>query len=207
MHGPLKPTLPPAEVTWTSPSDVLFKRPPPASPSPARTPADDPAAKRKVAAIPRHILITWVWLGALTLSVLLLGVAWIGFPKSPPLPPSLPVAKSRAAQKVHAYPFNVYDATPGKISRYPAGGDNLGIQGLQWESVSWYRVCCRSNNVLQCFPTESVALRKMASGSVYLELRNQQSLSLAGNGSWEPLGSVGSRCTLYWMDGKLTVEN
>lgn len=192
---------------WMAPPQVVVemeraKKPPP-------PPTDDVTAKRKAAVIPRHIIITWTWLGFLSFICLVLSITvWTSrdipredkhqqqFLSSPP-------SSRFQSQKVHAYPFNVYEATPGKVSRYPSG-NSLGIAKLSWDSVSWYRVCCKSNNVFQCFPTDAVALRKGVESSVFLEIRH---LTASANSSWEPLGSVGARCTLYWMDGKLSVEN
>lgn len=169
----------------------------------------DVSGKRKPIAptIPRHILYTWAWLGCLSFFLIVFSimviVLWFSWP-SPivqktitPQPPPL------VRQKVHAYPFNVYDATPGKVARYPSG-DSLGVTGLSWETVSWYRVCCKTNQVFQCFPTDAVALRKMNGSNVFLEIKHT---SLSSTPSWEPIGGIGARCTLYWMDGKLTVEN
>lgn len=188
---------------WLTPPQVVVemeraKKPPP-------PPTEDVTAKRKAAVIPRHIIITWTWLGFLSVVCLVLSIiVWTSrdVPKERPQQERVVSAPSRHQQKVHAYPFNVYEATPGKVSRYPSG-TSLGIARLSWDSVSWYRVCCKSNNVFQCFPTDAVALRKgVESSSVFLEIRHTPV-----NSSWEPLGSVGARCTLYWMDGKLSVEN
>jgi hypothetical protein len=219
----MKPTVtsqPPPWVIANVPAVELHraKKPPP----PPQQLLEDVSAKRKAVYIPRHIIITWLWLALLSVASLMFAVALWGGGGGPRASAAMMMtttmgaaSSSKHPQKVHAYPFNVYEAVPGKISRYPTSvGDNtLGISGLAWDSVSWYRVCCKSNNVLQCFPTDAVALRKMSGNNVFLELRHAPVTSGNGssnnnnNQSWEPLGGVGARCTLYWMDGKLRVEN
>lgn len=182
----------------------------PVQPGHVHAQVEDPTAKRKHT-LPRHIFYTWIWLTLLSICIIILFI----FTLSANVGHSAPsltrdadaqtLSPSSSNRKIHAYPFNVYDATPGKVSRYPSS-DVLGITKLVWEHVSWYRVCCKSNNVFQCFPTDLVALRKVGA-NVFLELKYPPIAATNSGSNWDSIGGVGSRCTLYWVDGKISVEN
>ncbi len=203
---PIQQHVPPFSSTKRAPTMQVPLTPPPKKNAPKRPSLMPPTSY--------HLFyITWVWLLVITIIAF-----WAFFTRSssstPSVTPAIPNKREEQQEEqfnssaMKAYPFNVYDNTLGRVVRYPAEMPGIskntpGIHGLVWDRVTWFRVCCKNAETFQCFPTEEVSLqhdvkraKKGYPDNVYLEIAHKS----------EHIGTVGARCTLYWMDQKIVVE-
>lgn len=115
----------------------------------------------------------------------------------------------RSTNILHRYPFNIYDAAPGHVIRYPAANGS-GIPNLRWKCLTWYKVCCKHEKAFRCYPPEYATLRQDVSNArdrVYLELiapsrsRPRREGKQGGREKVSlQIGEIGSRCNLYWSE-------
>jgi hypothetical protein len=104
-------------------------------------------------------------------------------------------------KNVKVYPFNIYDDTKDRTVRYPSTG---GIQDLDWNTVRFFRVCCKDEDHLKCFAANEVTLRRDNERTVkkipdvYMEVKHSTSTNVA---------EIGSRCHLIWSMEKGQTEN
>ena len=111
--------------------------------------------------------------------------------------PALSPGTGRAPTQtsLHEYPFNIYDAVPGHVMRYPALNGS-GIPGLRWAQIRWYKVCCKHERSFQCYPPQHAQLEHDPSKDVvYLQLLTSKE---GKEVKLSRIGQIGSRCILYW---------
>lgn len=155
------------------------------------------------------LMIMGAWLVVLTV---LLGVVWH---RASSPSPNAPTASSPAPDArqlhthepnassengvsgetlIHSYPFNIYSNTPGQSIRYPSATQS-GIPNMHWSLLTWYKVCCKHENAMQCFSPEWATLsHEPAHDYVYLTLQSHPMPTGAN------VGQIGSRCHVYWSE-------